>query len=102
MRFALEQSKSCQEEPIHTYPQNLYNTWRKDLQSTSVVPLPNRLRLYRDLQWNRRKKSSKVLSENIDSLGTFDQLGEKPTLEKESNGVPKAIKLMCLLYDSKY
>ena len=30
-----------------------------------------------------KKKSFKVLSENIDSLGTLDQLGEKPTLEKE-------------------
>ena len=47
------------------------------------------------------KKSFKVLSENLDSLGTLDQLGEKPTLEKESDGVHDAIKLVCLLYDSK-
>ena len=48
-----------------------------------------------------KKKSFKVLSENIDSLGTFDQLGKKPTLEKGSDGVRHAIKLVCLLYDSK-
>ena len=48
-----------------------------------------------------KKKSFKVLTENIDSLGTLDQLGEKPTLEKESDGVRDAIKLVCLLYDSK-
>ena len=48
-----------------------------------------------------KKKSFKVLSKNIDSLGTLDQLGEKPTFEKESDGVPYAIKLVCLLYDSK-
>ena len=48
-----------------------------------------------------KKKSFKVLSENIDSLGTLDQLGEKPTLEKESDGIRDAIKLVYLLYDSK-
>ena len=48
-----------------------------------------------------KKKSFKVLSENIDKLGTLDQLGEKPTLEKESDGVRDAIKLVCLFYDSK-
>ena len=48
-----------------------------------------------------KKKSFKVLSENIDSLGTLDQLGEKPILVKESDGVRDAIKLVCLLYDPK-
>ena len=48
-----------------------------------------------------KKKSFKVLSENINSLGTLDQLGEKPTLEKESDDVRDAIKLVCLLYESK-
>ena len=48
-----------------------------------------------------KKKSFKVLSENIDSLGTLDQLGRRPTLEKESDGVRDAIKLVCLFYDSK-
>ena len=48
-----------------------------------------------------KKKSFKVLSKNIGSLGTLDQLGEKPTFGKESDGVPNAIKLVCLLYDSK-
>ena len=41
------------------------------------------------------------MKENINCLGTLDQLGEKPTLEKESDGVRDAIKLVCLLYESK-
>ena len=49
-----------------------------------------------------KRKSFKVLTQNIDSLGTLDELGEKPTLEKESDGVHAVIKLVCLLYDSKY
>ena len=48
-----------------------------------------------------KQKSFKVLCENMDSLGTLDQLGEKPTLEKESDGIRDTIKLVCLLYDSK-
>ena len=86
----------------YTYIQNLYNyTCRKDLQSTTIVPLPDRLRLYRELQRSRKKKLFKVLTENIDSLGTLDQVGENPKLEKESDGVRDAIKLVCLLCDSK-
>ena len=50
----------------------------------------------------RKKKSFKVFSENIDSLRTLDQQREKPTLERESGGVRDTIKLVCLLYDSKY
>ena len=68
--------------------------------------MPRRANLYLSTEFiqsleKRSFKSFKVISEKIDSLRILDQLGEKPTLEKESDGVRDAINLVCLLYDSK-
>ena len=78
-------AKKSQFIPIH----RIYTTFREKI--CRVLPS------FHSLTGCDSTRSFRVLSENVDNLGTLDQLGEKPTLKKESDGVRDSIKLVCLL-----